>query len=328
MEQDSNQHGSETRSKITPYAFRVAPQLLETPLARPWRRGIAMLIDLIVVGCAAVLLDVIWAMPVFILLWMIKQHLHGTSKRLALIAAFILLPIVAVMLSDDDDLPQQQGINDTLTILSQVPSFIALNSCSEQGCFEREVAALKQALAETSLPAEAQYQVLAEALQESPLSAAEISQLLGPSPTPVAAEDNNQPAAEPASHITELDAQFGNLSNDDDCQQQVTPMVWLQGAMKDLGIGFSWAIAYFTVLPAWFNGQTIGKRLLRTQVVRLDGQALTAWGCFGRYGGYVAGLATGMLGFLQIYWDPNRQAIQDRIAATAVIYRKRGHQSH
>ena len=41
--------------------------------------------------------------------------------------------------------------------------------------------------------------------------------------------------------------------------------------------------------------------------------------CFGRYGGYGAGFATGLLGFLQVYWDPNRQAIQDKISATVVI---------
>ena len=39
----------------------------------------------------------------------------------------------------------------------------------------------------------------------------------------------------------------------------------------------------------------------------------------GRYGGYGAGLATGLMGFLQIYWDPNRQAIQDKISETLVV---------
>ena len=43
------------------------------------------------------------------------------------------------------------------------------------------------------------------------------------------------------------------------------------------------------------------------------------WDSFGRYGGYGAGLATGLLGFLQIYWDPNRQAIHDKISSTIVI---------
>ncbi|MCW8832829.1 MAG: RDD family protein, partial [Colwellia sp.] len=46
---------------------------------------------------------------------------------------------------------------------------------------------------------------------------------------------------------------------------------------------------------------------------------LSLWDSFGRYGGYGAGLATGLLGFIQIYWDPNRQAIHDKISATVVI---------
>ena len=36
-------------------------------------------------------------------------------------------------------------------------------------------------------------------------------------------------------------------------------------------------------------------------------------------GGYAAGLATGLLGFAQIFWDKNRQAIHDKIAETAVV---------
>jgi hypothetical protein len=54
-------------------------------------------------------------------------------------------------------------------------------------------------------------------------------------------------------------------------------------------------------------------------VVALSGEPLGLLDCFGRYGGYGAGFATGLLGFLQIYWDPNRQAIQDKISATVVI---------
>ena len=38
-----------------------------------------------------------------------------------------------------------------------------------------------------------------------------------------------------------------------------------------------------------------------------------------RAGGYAAGVATGTLGFLQIYWDANRQAIHDKVAGTVVI---------
>lgn len=38
------------RATITPDAFSVAPELLGTPLARPWRRAVAMLVDLILIA--------------------------------------------------------------------------------------------------------------------------------------------------------------------------------------------------------------------------------------------------------------------------------------
>ncbi|MQA88607.1 MAG: hypothetical protein GEU90_00015 [Gemmatimonas sp.] len=68
-----------------------------------------------------------------------------------------------------------------------------------------------------------------------------------------------------------------------------------------------------------WRGQTPGKRLLKIRIVRLDSRPISWGSAFGRYGGYAAGLATGLLGFLQIYWDRNRQAIQDKISGTVVI---------
>ncbi|MFL5538676.1 MAG: hypothetical protein ACJ8J0_06765, partial [Longimicrobiaceae bacterium] len=34
---------------------------------------------------------------------------------------------------------------------------------------------------------------------------------------------------------------------------------------------------------------------------------------------YAAGLFTGLTGYMQVYWDRNRQAIQDKISETVVI---------
>lgn len=94
---------------------------------------------------------------------------------------------------------------------------------------------------------------------------------------------------------------------------------WAQGAVKDLGLSFGWAAIYFSVLTSVWKGQTPGKKLFKIRVIQLDGTPLSVWDSFGRYGGYGAGLATGLLGFLQIYWDPNRQAIHDKISSTIVI---------
>jgi uncharacterized RDD family membrane protein YckC len=65
----------------------------------------------------------------------------------------------------------------------------------------------------------------------------------------------------------------------------------------------------------------VGKLVVGTRVVRLDGRALTAMDAFTRYGGYAAGLATGLIGFTRLLWDPNRQAIEDKIAWTVVLRR-------
>ena len=88
---------------------------------------------------------------------------------------------------------------------------------------------------------------------------------------------------------------------------------------SSIGAKFGWAIIYFTFLPYWWKGQTIGKKVFGLRVVELTGKQLTIMNCLGRYGGYAAGMATGMIGFIQVLWDDNRQAIQDKIAHTVVI---------
>jgi len=89
--------------------------------------------------------------------------------------------------------------------------------------------------------------------------------------------------------------------------------------LRRLGVGFGWAAFYFTLLPYGWQGRTVGKRLLGLRIVGLTGRPLGLLTCFGRYGGYAAAMATGGVGFAQILWDPNRQAIQDKIAHTVVV---------
>jgi uncharacterized RDD family membrane protein YckC len=96
-------------------------------------------------------------------------------------------------------------------------------------------------------------------------------------------------------------------------------MTWLEGTMSELGLSLGWAALYFSVFTAWWRGQTLGKKMLGIEVVKLDGNYPSLWESFGRYGGYSAGFATGLSGFLQVYWDPNRQAIQDKISETLVL---------
>lgn len=94
--------------------------------------------------------------------------------------------------------------------------------------------------------------------------------------------------------------------------------------LEDLGIGFGWTGLYFTAFVALWNGRTPAKRLLGVRVVRLDGKPMTWWSSFERFGGYAAGLVTGLMGFAQVYWDRNRQMIHDKIVETVVVRERAG----
>ena len=144
---------------------------------------------------------------------------------------------------------------------------------------------------------------------------------------PVAASAASATAAEMALRVAEKrEARDANRIRDLESQlaqaRQPRPIQWRDDALRGLhklGLRFGWAIAYFSLLPFWWQGQTVGKRLFGLRVVELTGKPLGLMTCFGRYGGYAAGLATGGLGFLQVLWDPNRQAVEDKLAHTVVV---------
>jgi hypothetical protein len=94
--------------------------------------------------------------------------------------------------------------------------------------------------------------------------------------------------------------------------------------LEDLGIGFGWTGLYFTAFVGLWKGQTPAKRLLGLRVVRLDGRPMTWWSAFERFGGYAAGLVTGLMGFAQVFWDRNRQMIHDKIVETVVVRERMG----
>ncbi len=97
---------------------------------------------------------------------------------------------------------------------------------------------------------------------------------------------------------------------------------WLHQARaftNALGVSFGWSGAYFTLLAGFFSGRTLGKLLFGIRAVKINGQPFTFFDAFIRHGGYVAGIAMGFTGFLKLLWDPNRQAVEDRVASTVVV---------
>ncbi|WP_286235495.1 RDD family protein [Thalassotalea sediminis] len=242
IQQASTLTKEETRTILTPFAFEINKTLFGLPLAVPWKRALALLIDFIFIAILAETPGELLAFLVALTFFRLgsKKRAQAMGKKMGLrrvLLRFIGVIIIFVVLIDavppmfSADYWQSETVETTQT---EVASTTDLNSSIAEETFYKGVE-------------------------------------------------------------------------------------WSKGVIKDLGLSFGWAALYFSVLTAIWHGQTPGKRLLNIRVVQLDGTPLSVWDSFGRYGGYGAGLATGLLGFLQIYWDPNRQAIHDKISSTIVI---------
>lgn len=78
-------------------------------------------------------------------------------------------------------------------------------------------------------------------------------------------------------------------------------------------------LLYYGLVNYFGNGQTIGKWIARTRAVSLKQDRLTFWQSIERALGYGAAVLEAGLGFVQFFWDRNRQCAQDRLAETIVV---------
>ncbi|GAA74592.1 RDD family protein [Pseudoalteromonas sp. BSi20480] len=304
---------TETREVITPYAFKVDNALLGIPLATPLKRALAIVIDVALIFVAAKLSATLIAfvaamafykgtaqqyLPKMSNVW--RRILKIMAASILFVSALAVLSIGIDYLEDDNSeigsVIQGVKIEDEIQLTElekhRVNAYLieVVDESCEQSCQQN---ALDNLIGQVPKLAEM------DDLQ-SPQLARALLQLL------VLSENNE---IKPAQLIEEKPAQTTTNSI----------LQWGKGIIQDLGLGFGWAAVYFTLFSLLWRGQTPGKKVCNIRVVALNGEPLGLLDCFGRYGGYGAGFATGLLGFLQVYWDPNRQAIQDKISATVVI---------
>lgn len=240
--------GIDPREIITPDSFSVSPDLIGLPLARPLRRGAAMLLDMVPLALLVNANAVFFAMAAAILLWRASRSATGADVRFRRWRR--LLRVGAVLL--------------TFVVVLDVIGDV-------EGRFSGR---------DAGAPA---------------------------------------PPRAPEVEIGEINVQPPLGTPENEQPQRGALLTLLGGIADDLGIGFGWTALYFTAFLALANGQTPGKRVLGIQVIRLDGRPIGWWIAFERFGGYAASIWTGLLGFLQIFWDRNRQGIHDKIAETVVI---------
>ena len=350
-EQDFSSNGQKMTDKqirdvITPYEFGVSDHLIGTALARPKRRGFAMLLDMLFVSMLTGLPSILLAGVGAVVFWRagnkkeIKPRFNWLRKTLRFIAAFLLFGVLIAVFEEskpsswNDDGPKDvkgmtglQGIATAGMMIQHsnqmeaIEQRIAAGACEPYACWEGYITVFSTTLGELGLEDKFSNEILQDMQtnMQKHLSDEQTATLLAKAKETLKqhsaksqplAEKTDKPAAD------KQDNSFQIPKNDDG---DPSLLAWVRGLLEDLGIGFGWAALYFTAFTYWFKGQTPGKKIMGIKVIKLDGNTMTLWESFERYGGYGAGLATGLLGFLQIYWEPNRMAIQDKISETLVI---------
>jgi hypothetical protein len=344
----------ETRQIVTPYAFFVADDLLGTPLAGPFRRGFGLLIDLffitLLTQVSSLVLAAVAAWTFFRAGNRLKTKKRFNAARIFLrLLVALLLFIVAIGIVDEindeinDDNLSNYGSSDASVNNQNTVGGVELVALTAKYLLTTK--SMKQQIAQGKCePAYDCLKTLGEELLQDvvdigldrDITDSAMEGYLGSVSESISAEQQTELASHlqqfvetkyisknsPKQAIIEKSFVKPTENNSEKVKSYTQSkgfISWLENLVEELGLGFGWAAFYFSIFTAWWKGQTPGKKIMGMKVIKLDNTPLNLWESFGRYGGYAAGFATGLTGFLQVFWDPNRQAIQDKISETLVI---------
>lgn len=352
------------RQIVTPDAFSVAPELLGTRLAHPWRRAAAMAVDGIAIAIVGQLgwIFVGAAVTFLLLRAALRRGVERSSLRraaTALAGVLVLAGTVAGIwvscFSEGQEVRREMSEAIVTRSLGDAGAFIREGISLVRGDDEAELREAARSFADRlarqgAAPAEIRstLEELAAQRSEPWARAAILSAIPGaaePVPRPadslviayaeaLETEDSARAAelrdpvvealaadrfAEQERRIVRLQRENQNLEERLEEERDQGLIRLLLTVADEVGLGLGWAGFYFTLFVAVWGGRTPGKRLLGIRIVRLDGQPIGWWVAFNRFGGYAASIFTGLLGFFEMLWDANRQALHDRIAATVVV---------
>jgi len=349
-----NQRIPDPRHIVTADAFVIAPSVLGLPLASGKRRLVAFLVDLVLVGFLSLLgwriLGVLLGFFFFRLASRGGTTGIGRAFRVSVgcLGAVILFSTFLVatgwvgrLLNPSSDAPDAQVRSSSIgltEVLGGLAAWAFLRNVEDPVEWENSAVELGGALMAADLDADVPTALEALEVQLPETLEPQREAILARVETRLDSIARLQPAAAATSDSVPADSatvalqqRIASLESALERQREAAREAerqaeeagglfgWFVGTLDEAGLTFGWGALYFSTLLTWLSGRTVGKRLLGVRVVRLDGGPMTLYLAFERSGGYAAGVATGLLGFAQILWDPNRQGIHDKIAATVVV---------
>ena len=358
------------RRTITQDNFSVAPQLLGLPLARPSRRALAMLVDLILIVILTNAGAPVFGFAAAFVLWRIgSKGLFRWFFRVGAVGVVIVTLALWGVLRDNDEEPARVsdrdgteefqfdmgdleiGPTDGVRLIRWGGLLRTTRDSARAASLADSIAALLRRSGASADDLNDFRQQMHQAIESDRSSAVRVAidRAFGvPSgernETAVlagqfnaAVERNDSIAADSlrrqlrqalaGSQLDQLQREverrqhrIGELQADLEAARAGRGVkTRLLSFFDDLGLGFGWAALYFTAFLVLLRGQTPGKKVAGVRVVRLDAKPITWFIAFERFGGYAASLTLGLLGFLQILWDRNRQGLHDKAVETVVI---------
>jgi hypothetical protein len=343
------------RTNIAPDFFSVAPHLIGLPLASPSRRAVAMALDGILVAMLVQAGGVFFGLAaVFVLFRASRRGEQGgflrTSVRFALRAAAAVILFAVIMTawnlgerrmnqeperetrtdadSDPDDLTLNFAPGEALAVAGAVAGLARADEPDEVSNHARMILeSAKRAGATGSELRESRAELIGlmgDDADDANVAALDtvLVQVAGLAPPQLTEHDSLLHAVKQLqTDVSRLDSRNDSLRAALERARESRGLrTFIGGFFDDLGLGFGWAAVYFTAFLAMMRGQTPGKRVMGLRVIRLDGKPLGWWIAFERFGGYAASFSVGLLGFLQILWDRNRQGLHDKACETVVVF--------
>lgn len=339
----------ETKKILTPFAFEIDKSLFGLPLAVPRKRAIALLIDFIFISLLAETPGELLALVAAFTFYRLgsknpsaplkdkrsirKAMLRGLGAMIFLITILSYITPYINQFFDDNERPITQNTrNKNIGVINNfalsamtfgMNTEISQSQCKTELCWSKLISPLLDGYFELGISAEKMTIILSEAIENSNLSTqAQVSLITSLTDEFLVLTKNKVENSVSKPKKTEAISTVNKKPNKQVLEEKSVfydGVDWIKGKIENLGLSFGWAAIYFSVLTSIWKGQTLGKRIMKIRVIQLDGTPLSVWDSFGRYGGYGAGLATGLMGFMQIYWDANRQCIHDKISSTVVI---------